>query len=72
MSKFTPVIDRSRDEYFMRLALDVVARHMAVGRDLDEAIEWFKTAALPEHGGRTPEQVVSDGDHRLLLGPRQN
>ncbi len=62
-------------QQFMRVALDVVARHMLSGRDLDDAIEWFKSTALPEHGGRTPEQIVADGDHRLLLRdglPRAN
>jgi len=62
-------------QQFMRLALDVVALHMISGRDLDDAIEWFKSAGLPEHGGRTPERIVSDGDHRVLLkgdGPRHN
>lgn len=54
-------------QQFMRLALDIVARHMLSGRDLDDAIEWFKSTPLAEHGGRTPEQVVADGDHRLLL-----
>jgi hypothetical protein len=59
-------------QQFMRIALDVVSRHMLTGRDLDDAIDWFKTAALPEHGGRTAEQVVADGDHRLLLRDRRN
>jgi hypothetical protein len=54
-------------QQFMRVALDVVARHMVSGRDLDEAIEWFKSSPLVEHGDRTPEQVVADGDHRALL-----
>ena len=47
-------------QHFMRLALDIVARHMLSGRDLDDAIEWFKSAELPEHGNRTPEQVVAE------------
>jgi len=61
-------------QQFMRVALDVVALHMVVGRDLDDAIEWFKCARLPEHGSRTPEQIVADGDHRVLLrgSARQN
>ncbi len=59
-------------QQFMRIALDLVARHMVAGRDLDDAIEWFKTASLPEHGGRTPEQVIADGDFRLLLRAPQN
>lgn len=54
-------------QQFMRVALDIVAQHMLAGRDLDDAIEWFKTMALPEHGGRTPEEIVADGDHRVLL-----
>jgi hypothetical protein len=59
-------------QQFMRVALDIVARHMVVGRDLDDAIEWFKHASLAEHGGRTPERIVADGDQRLLLRARQN
>jgi hypothetical protein len=61
-------------QHFMRLALDIVARHMVSGRDLDDAIDWFKSATLAEHGGRTPEQIVADGDQRLLLrnAPRHN
>ncbi len=54
-------------QQFMRVALDVVARHMVAGKDLDDAIEWFKTSARPEHGDRTPEQIVADGDYRVLL-----
>lgn len=54
-------------QQFMRVALDVVARHMVADKDLDDAIAWFKTREMPEHGGRTPEQIVADGDHRVLL-----
>ena len=54
-------------QQFMRLALDVVALHMLTGRDLDDAIDWFKSVPLEEHGARTAEQIVADGDHRLLL-----
>lgn len=59
-------------QQFMRHALDVVALHMVAGRDLDDAIEWFKTAPLAEHGDRTAEQVVADGGHRALLRDRRN
>jgi hypothetical protein len=59
-------------QQFMRHALDVVAMHMASGRDLDEAIEWFKSEPLPQHGGRTAEQVLADGGHRALLRSRHN
>jgi hypothetical protein len=64
-----------RLQQFMRHALDVVALRMVTERDLDAAIEWFKSAGLAEHGGRTPEQIVAEGDHRLLMkggSPRHN
>ena len=62
-------------QQFMRLALDIVSRHMLSERDLDDAIEWFKSVELPEHGDRTPERIVADGDHRVLMkgdGPKHN
>lgn len=59
-------------QQFMRIALDVVARRMASGGDLDDAIDWFRTAPQAGHGGRTPEQMVADGDHRQLLRGGQN
>lgn len=64
----------ARVQSFMRHALDVVAMRMLSVPDLDGAIAWFKSEPLPEHGDRTPEAIVADGDQRLLLkqggGPR--
>lgn len=65
----------ARVQVFMRHALDVVAMRLLSVPDLDEAIAWFKSGSLPEHGDRTPEEIVADGDQRLLLkqgGGRRN
>ena len=57
----------SRVQQFMRYALDVVAFRMLSVPDLDQAIRWFRSEPQAAHGNRTPEQIVADGDQRVLL-----
>jgi hypothetical protein len=56
-----------RVQSFMRTALELVATKMLKAADLDAAIAWFKSERLPAHGGQTPEEVVADGNEKVLL-----
>lgn len=56
-----------RLQSFMEQALKVIGSTALLLADVEEAKTWFKSYRFEEFGGKTPEQLVSDGQHRYLL-----
>lgn len=52
---------------FMENALKVMGSATLLLTDMDEAKTWFKQHRFAEFGDKTPEQLVSDGQHALLF-----
>lgn len=52
---------------FMENALKVMGSAALLLTDMDEAKTWFKNYRFAEFADKTPEQLVSDGQHALLF-----
>lgn len=52
---------------FMENALKVMGSAALLLTDINEAKTWFKHYRFAEFNGKTPEQLVSDGQHALLF-----
>jgi len=52
---------------FMENALKVMGSAALLLTDMDEAKTWFKNYRFAEFGDKTPEQLVSDGQHAVLF-----